>query len=473
MSRRCFILRCKRTLNDCTRLLTGDAGPGVFESTLLRLETMQRSLQWARGRLLNVSAADQLLEDLNEYIQEVQTLRHHGQQSSSGSYRAPLIWSGGRGAPHYCITREQLCFLRSCGFSVTQMDDILHVSQATVKRRLRQFNLACSVSYAEMSNSALDETVRDIVAGNERIGPEAVRAQLLAVGIRVQRHRIRQSIIRVNPRAAALRAMSQGLHRRSYCVGGLNSLWHLDGNHKLIRWRIVIHGGIDGYSRLIVFLCASNNNRSNTVLQCFLDAVAKFGVPSRVRTDHGGENIGVCLFMNIFRGSGRGSALRGPSTHNQRIERLWGDMWRGLTNVYHDLFSFLETEGILNLDNEMHLWALHYVYLPRINRDLSAFASQWNNHGLRTERHQSPLQIFVRGCLEQQSRPSTAMQDIFEDLATTTSAVREASLTEDVPDDGIVASVPEMASDAGMDHSISEEEQEQAPVLDWPERVVV
>ncbi|KAF4114111.1 hypothetical protein G5714_004334 [Onychostoma macrolepis] len=40
-----------------------------------------------------------------------------------------------------------------------------------------------------------------------------------------------------------------------------NSLWHIDGNHKLIRWRIVIHG----YSRLVVFLRASDNNRGGTV----------------------------------------------------------------------------------------------------------------------------------------------------------------------------------------------------------------
>jgi len=36
-----------------------------------------------------------------------------------------------------------------------------------------------------------------------------------------------------------------------------------------------------------VFLHASNNNRSSTVMDCFLNAVARYGVPSRVRTDHG------------------------------------------------------------------------------------------------------------------------------------------------------------------------------------------
>ena len=47
---------------------------------------------------------------------------------------------------------------------------------------------------------------------------------------------------------------------------GPNSLWHVDGHHKLIRWKIVIHGGIDGFSREIVYLKAAANNRSETVL---------------------------------------------------------------------------------------------------------------------------------------------------------------------------------------------------------------
>lgn len=148
-------------------------------------------------------------------------------------------------------------------------------------------------------------------------------------------------------------------------------------------------------------------------MESFVDAVAKYGVPSRVRTDHGGENTAVWLMMNMFRGSHRGSALRGRSTHNQRIERLWGDLWRGFTNVYYDLFNFLESDGIVDIDNEMHMWALHYVYLPRINRDLNNFMDQWNNHGLRTERHATPLQLFVRGCLERQGQNTTAMQSIF------------------------------------------------------------
>ena len=35
--------------------------------------------------------------------------------------------------------------------------------------------------------------------------------------------------------------------------------------HKLIRWRIVTHGAIDGYSRVIVYLQCATNNRATTV----------------------------------------------------------------------------------------------------------------------------------------------------------------------------------------------------------------
>ncbi len=45
-----------------------------------RLETMQRSLEWVRGRLISVPAADRLLRDIAEYIAEVNTRRQHEQQ---------------------------------------------------------------------------------------------------------------------------------------------------------------------------------------------------------------------------------------------------------------------------------------------------------------------------------------------------------------------------------------------------------
>lgn len=72
----------------------------------------------------------------------------------------------------------------------------------------------------------------------------------------------------------------------------------------------------------------------------------------------------------------------------------------------------LESEGKIDSTNEMHLWALHYVYIPRINRDLQLFIHQWNHHKLRTERYMSPHQLFIRGCLSQLTRNQTGIRGI-------------------------------------------------------------
>ena len=65
----------------------------------------------------------------------------------------------------------------------------------------------------------------------------------------------------------------------------------------LIRWGIVIHRFIDGYSRLITGLRASDNNFTSTVLDLFLHAVNVYGIPSRLRVDHGVENLLVAAWM--------------------------------------------------------------------------------------------------------------------------------------------------------------------------------
>ena len=64
-----------------------------------------------------------------------------------------------------------------------------------------------------------------------------------------------------------------------------------DGHHKLIRWKMVTHAGIDGYSRLTVFTKCSGNNKSSMVYQNFWEAVGTYGLSSRIRTDQGRENV--------------------------------------------------------------------------------------------------------------------------------------------------------------------------------------
>jgi len=99
--------------------------------------------------------------------------------------------------------------------------------------------------------------------------------------------------------------------RRQYLVPWPNALWHLGGHHSLIRWGLVIHGCIDGFSRQIMFLrCIINNNLSQTLLELVLKAIENDALwPSRIRVDYGVESVQVCDVMLEARGGGRGSQL--------------------------------------------------------------------------------------------------------------------------------------------------------------------
>ena len=56
------------------------------------------------------------------------------------------------------------------------------------------------------------------------------------------------------------------------------------------------------------------------------------------------------------------------------------DVFQSCTEFFHHLFHFMEDEMILNIENEAHLFFLHYVFPPCINRALDLFAGALHNH---------------------------------------------------------------------------------------------
>ena len=58
-----------------------------------------------------------------------------------------------------------------------------------------------------------------------------------------------------------------------------------------------------------MYAALKDNNRADTVLELFMKGVQEFGLPSRVRSDHGLENVGVAQYMLENRGLDRGSMI--------------------------------------------------------------------------------------------------------------------------------------------------------------------
>lgn len=381
--------------NDCNELQMHVDFPAEY-STLQELLNACQELQiiWSR-KLVTLRTSNRCISE-------------PGQISSVKLFERSL----NPGKPRLVLDIESILFLFDYGFRVNVIAKMHLVHRVTIWRRLQEHGIQID-RFSSISDEELNEIVREIYADHPHCGVSMMLGHLRSRNIFIQRYRVRLALKQIDPANSALR-WGMAIRRRTYVVPGPNSLWHVDGHHALIRWRLVTHGGIDGYSRMVVYLKCSANNRSETVFNAFLEAVALFGMPSRVRGDRGTENTDVCAYMEEMRGGQRGSFIAGPSVHNTRIERLWKDVFYSVINTYYSLFYYLENANLLDITDDLDLFCLHFVYIPRINKALTEFSEAYNSHPLRTEKHWSPNQIWINGMLDANNRQQTAVRDIWD-----------------------------------------------------------
>ena len=87
-----------------------------------------------------------------------------------------------------------------------------------------------------MTKLELDDKVREIVRYFPQIGYRRLLRELERQSIRVTRNKARESLQRIDPAGVTERWLQGSVSRRKYSVKGPLSLWHIDGNHKLIRY---------------------------------------------------------------------------------------------------------------------------------------------------------------------------------------------------------------------------------------------
>ena len=118
---------------------------------------------------------------------------------------------------------------------------LLDVSNSTIKRRLSDFGIPIRCTYTEIADNALDEVIFTILQDSPNTSYKRMTGFLRSRGLRSQQLRICESMRRVDPAVVLLRSHEMRItQRRRYQVPAPFTLWHIDGNHKLIRYSILI-----------------------------------------------------------------------------------------------------------------------------------------------------------------------------------------------------------------------------------------
>lgn len=272
-----------------------------------------------------------------------------------------MIRNGQRGRPRIGISPSLLSETLEGGRGPSQLEGVFECSRRTIRRRALEAGLvppgkpvfswedvgndeeilvhtSQSKPVSTLQDHELDDLIRSVQVQISELGAPQLRGALLRLGHRVPRERISKALLRING-IPGIFGNRQPKHRR-YANRAPLACVHHDGQHGeylcelylrattlkfgesgLIRYRIVIHCFVDGFSRYILGIKAHDNNRAQTVLDLFMDRVVnRVGVPDKVRGDHGVENLKVAEFMRNELGPENKPYLWGACVFTYSIE---------------------------------------------------------------------------------------------------------------------------------------------------------
>jgi len=225
-----FLDNIRLVLLDLSRRLQQDISEDVADYVLFRLQQLSRHL----ARFAHVTQVYDAVQTQLDMVASLLIEADRNFSCQSVDVSTGVSHSGSVGRPRIDIKREQLEYLIKNEISIPVIAQVLGVCVSTVKRRFRENGISITERKTSISDSDLDAAVQNVQRMFPNAGYRRVQSQLFLRGIKVAQRRIREAMQRTDPEGVAMRWLSI-TPRAVYCVSGPLALWHIDGNHKLIR----------------------------------------------------------------------------------------------------------------------------------------------------------------------------------------------------------------------------------------------
>lgn len=274
----------------------------------------------------------------------------------------------------------------------------IQLSLSTIKRIISSLGLKRKNFVESNLRDIISAIVEELHSCGYNLGYRSLWLKLKRkYKLKVKRDTVYEILKTADPDGIAER-FGNKLRRRQYLSPGPNFMWHLDGYDKLKAFGFAIHGCVDGFSRMVLWLeVASTNNDPKVTAYYFLKTVKQLGfVPTIIRSDKGTENgligdLQVCLRKRHGdKFAGENSFIQGKSVRNQRIESYWGRMRQHTIDFYIQFFKSMQERNLFNGSN-LHIKCLQFCFGPLIKYDLNANRQLWNEHRIRRQAGQNNI----------------------------------------------------------------------------------
>ena len=91
-----------------------------------------------------------------------------------------------------------------------------------------------------------------------------------------------------------------------------------------------------------------------------------------------------------------------------------GEMYLKECYIYYHLFYNLGEYGIIDPANQLHLYGLHYTYVPCVNQHLDTWIEGFIRHRIRTAGNRSPMELYILGLLHMRGSDSVMAREMYE-----------------------------------------------------------